>query len=248
MIIRLTRKGGENMKIKIVIALLVIAILGGVFVWSRQSSKTALLPSKQTTDVTTQEETVIRNFMAEPNLKLSFVKTDLPFPNYFRVGKVTQVNGGENMEAVEEWTRQVNVYRQKELLNGQCSVYEYHIDPSSHSLVAVVIVGLKPNEIEAYKAKGIECKTEVHNLPEISKTEAEEVAVEYLKRALPNYDQLKEQFVYSHGKMHTWLWEDKSYKLPEGLEGRPYSYPTIRISVDNNKQIQYWNTVSLFQN
>ncbi len=236
------------MKIKIVIALLVIAILGGVFVWSRQSSKTALLPSKQTTDVTTQEETVIRNFMAEPNLKLSFVKTDLPFPNYFRVGKVTQVNGGENMEAVEEWTRQVNVYRQKELLNGQCSVYEYHIDPRSHSLVAVVVAGLKPNEIEAYKVKGIECKTEVHNLPEISKAEAESVAMEYLKRVLPNFDQIKDRFVYSHGKTHSWLWEDKSYKLPDGLVGRPYSYPTIRISVDNTKNIQYWNTVSLFQN
>jgi hypothetical protein len=239
------------MKTKIVIALLVIATLGGVFVWLRQNNKVTLLPSKQTTDVTTQEESVIRNFMAEPNLELSFIKTDLPFPNYFSVGKVTKVSGGENMEAVEGWTRQVNVYHQKELLGGHCSVYEYHIDLRSHSLVAVVIAGLKPNEIEEYKNKGITCATDSNNMPKITKAEAESIAVSSLSRGVKNFEQIKNQFIYSQGynsESHSWFWEDKNYKLPEGLEGRPYSYPTIRISVNGNKEIQYWNMVSLFQN
>ncbi len=240
------------MKTKIVIALLVIAVLGGVFVWSRQSNKTTLLPSKQTTDATTREETAIRNFMAEPNLELSFVNTDLPFPTYFRVGKVTKMEEGENMEAVEGWTRQINVYHQKELLNGQCSVYEYHIDPRSHSLVAVVIAGLKPDEIEEYKNSGVTCTTTTSNtVPKITKAEAESIAMGYLARGVGNFEQIKDQFVYSQGynsESHSWLWEDKSYKLPEGLEGRPYSYPTIRITINCNKEIQYWNTVPLFEN
>ncbi|MDP3987442.1 MAG: hypothetical protein Q8P81_04425, partial [Nanoarchaeota archaeon] len=85
----------------------------------------------------------------------------------------------------------------------------------------------------------------------IAKTEAETIAMDYLKRTVPNFDQIKDQFTYSqqlNGESHQWFWEDKGYKLPEGLEGRPYSYPTIRISVSGNKEIQYWNTVSLFEN
>jgi len=210
------------------------------------------VPSKQVVDSTTQEEAAIRDFMAKPDLELTFVKTDVPFPTYFRVGKVSQVNGGENMEAVEGWTRKVNIYRQKELLNGQCSVYEYHIDPRNHSLVAVVIAGLTLSEIEEYKNNGITCiTTSTNNMPKITKAEAETIAKDYIRRAVPNLDQIWGQFTYSsqsNDESHQWLWEDKDYKLPEGLEGRPWSHPIIRISISGNKEIQYWNTVSLFQN
>jgi len=240
------------MKTKIIIALLVVLALGAGFIWLKQNGKVPVVPSKQVVDSTTQGETVICNFMDNPNLELSFVNTDLAFPVYFRVGKVTKRDGGENMEAVDGWTRQVNVYHQKELLNGQCSVYEYHIDPRNHALVTVVIAGLKPIEIEEYKNNGITCVTTNSNkMPKISKAEAEEVAMDYLERGVANFDQIKDQFVYSmqlNGESHQWLWEDKTYQLPEGLEGRPYSYPTIRISVYGNKQIQYWNTVPLFEN
>ena len=142
------------MKTKIIITLLVVFALGAGFVWLKQKGKVPAMPSKQVVDSTTQEEAAIRDFMAKPDLELTFVKTDVPFPVYFRVGKVTQVNGGENMEAVEGWRRKVNIYRQKELLHGQCSVYEYHIDPRNHFLVAVVIAGLTLSEIEEYKNNG----------------------------------------------------------------------------------------------
>lgn len=240
------------MKTKIIIALLIVFAFGAGLVWLKQNGKVPVMPSKQVVDSTTQEETVIRDFMDNSNLELSFIDTDLTFPVYFRVGKVTKMGGGENMEAVEGWTRQVNVYHQKELLNGQCSVYEYHIDPRNHALVAVVIAGLKPSEIEEYKNNGVTCVTTNSNtVPKISKAEAEEVAMGYLQRGVANFDQIKDQFVYSeqlNGESYQWFWEDKTYKLPEGLEGRPYSHPIIRISVHGNKQIQYWNTVSLFEN
>lgn len=239
------------MKIKIVIALLILAGLGASLVWWKQGNKVSIPNpiTNQAVDLKSADIAAIRDFMANPSLELSFVNTNLPMP-YFRVGKVTKIGNGENMEAVDGWTRQVNVYDQKDLLNGQCVVYEYHTDVRNHNLTAVVIRGLRPNEIEARKQDGVTC---VQSSPstKISKGEAETVAWEYLSRALPNFDQIKNQFVYSqqyNGESHQWFWEDKSYKLPDGLEGRPYSYPTIHISVSGNKQIQYWNTVSLFEN
>jgi len=240
------------MKIKIIVTLLVLISFGAGFFWFKQNNFAPVLPSTEEVDNTAQDETTIRNFMAESALELSFVKSDVPFPVYFRVGKVTQMEGGENMETVEGWTRQVNIYHQKELLNGQCSVYEYHVDSRNHSLAAVIIAGLKPSEIEGYKSNGVICSDASSNtMLKITKTEAEAVVFGYLARGVKNFDQIKDQFIYSEkydGELHQWFWEDKSYELPEGLEGRPYSYPTIRITVDGNKQIQYWNTVPLFEN
>ncbi len=239
------------MKIKIIVVLLILVCLGAGLVWLKQSNRIPVLPLPQEVDNTAQDKATIRSFMAEPDLELSFVKTDVPFPVYFRVGKVTQMERGDNMEAVEGWTRQINIYHQKELLNGLCSVYEYHVDPRNHSLVAVVIAGLKPSEVEEYKNKGVTCSKTSSKMSEITKSEAETTAMGYLARGVKNFDQIKDKFIYSdkyNGELHQWFWEDRSYKLPEGLEGQPYSYPTIRITVDGNKQIQYWNTVPLFEN
>jgi len=74
--------------------------------------------------------------------------------------------------------------------------------------------------------------------------------MEYLQRTLPNFNEIKDQFTYSsqnNGESHQWLWENKDYNLPEGLSARPYQYPIIRISVYGNNEVQYWNTVSFFQ-
>ena len=248
--LHLTHKGGENMKTKIIVALLILVGLTARVVWWRQGGKTPVLPLKQAVDTTTEDMAAIRTFMADPNLELSYVNTDLPMP-YFRVGKVTKMGNGENMEAVDGWLRKVNVYDQKELLNGACVVYEYHTDDRNHKLTAVVVRGLRPNEIDSLKNNGVTCVSDSHDVAKITKTEAETIAMGYLKRAVSNFNQIKDQFTYSlqsNGEAHQWFWEDKSYKLPDGLEGRPYSYPTIRITVNGDKTISYWNTVSLFEN
>lgn len=238
------------MKTKIIVALLILVGLGvGVVLW-KQSNGTPVLPTKQTADAMTHDMTAIRTFMAEPNLELSFVNTSLPQP-YFMVGKVTKLANGENIEKVDGWVRQVNIYQQKGTLNGQCVTYEYHVDSRSHTLTSVNIRGLHPNEIDALKNQGGTCDSNPGSMPKIAKKEAEIIAMDYLKRAVPNFDQIKDQFTYSqqlNGESHQWFWENKSYKLPQGLEGRPYSYPTIRISISGNKEIQYWNTMSLFEN
>jgi hypothetical protein len=159
----------RNVKTKIIVALLILVGLG-VAVWWKQGGRTPVLTTKQMNDATASDIAAIRAFKAEPNLELSYINKDLPMP-YFRVGKVTKTADGENMEAVDGWMRQVNVYDQKELINGQCSVYEYHTDVRNHSLTAVLIRGLRPNEIEALKNEGINCISAdpPYNAPKMTK-------------------------------------------------------------------------------
>ncbi len=239
------------MKTKIIIALVVLVLLGAL-VWWKKGSNLPIpnVTTNKETDSKTVEMAAIRTFMADPNLEFSFVNTDLPMP-YFRVGKVTKTKDGENMEAVEGWTRKVNVYEDTKPLNNSCAVYQYHVDPKSHTLTQAVTRGLRQDEIEALVQKGTPCVSvdPFENAPELTKEEAQKIAFGYLSHALPNFEEIKDQFVYSQDqKAHTWLWEDKSYQLPEGLEGRPYSYPTIRLTVYSPGQILYWNTVPLFEN
>lgn len=187
-----------------------------------------------------------------PNLELVYKGTDRPQP-YFMVGKVSQLekDGSIQIEKASGWERLVNAYEQKELINGVCSVYEYHTDARNHTLTAVVIRGLRPNEVDALKEDGVTCASNPGKMQKIAKAEAETIAMQYLKHAVPNLDQIKDKFTYSlqsNDEAHQWLWEDKDYKLPEGLEGRPYSYPVIRMTVNGDHTVSYWNTVSLFQN
>jgi|GEM_PF-2006152 len=196
------------------------------------------------------EMTVIREFMADPDRELAFTGTDLPMP-YFRVGKVTKMEGGENMEAVGGWTRQVNVYEDKNPLPDSCNVYQYHVDPRSHTLTQAVTRSLRPSEIEALEEKGTPCARHTNQMLKISKAEAEKIAFEHLERAIPNLEKIQDQFIYTQnlgGQSHNWIWEDKDYQLPEGLSGRPYEYPVIRMTVFGNGQIIYQNTVPLFEN
>lgn len=237
------------MKIKIAVLLLMIGLVAGYLLLKRDHAQPAPTIS-QTQNTPSDDVSVIRKLMNKPNLELTYVGTDLPMP-YFRVGKVTKIGNGENMDKVDAWVRKVTVYDQKELVNGKCSVYEYNLDARNHKLTAVIIRGLKSNEIENYKNNGTPCSSDYGNTQKPSKADAEIIAMDYLKRGLPNFDQIRDQFSYSqqnNGESHEWTWEDKTYKLPDGLSSRPYLYPTIRISVYGNNEIQYWNTTPLFEN
>lgn len=232
------------------VVIVFLAIVAFIFLFLR-SRPISVSDNSNTSEQTERTDlATIRSFTGNPNLELTFVNTDLPMP-YFRVGKVTQMDGGENMEAVEGWTRKVNVYNSKELINGKCSVYEYHTDERSHALTAVLMRGLRPSEIEDLNKNNITCISDSKDMPKITKAEAETIAMEHLTRALPNYEQIKNELIYSQqlsGESHEWRWEDKDYKLPEGLSARPYSYPIIRISVYGDGEFQYWNTTPFFNN
>jgi len=232
----------------------ILVLIAGIVVlvaFVPQVLKPTPTPNETAKDLSENSDlTAIKSFTGKSDPEVTFVNTDLPTP-YFRVGKVTKIGNGENMDAVEGWVRKVNVYDSKELIDGKCSVYQYHTDQRNHSLVAVVIKGLKPSEIEALAKNGNTCTLESGNILKINTVEAEAIAMEYLARAVPNFDQIKDNFKYStqqNGESHEWLWEDKEYKLPDGLSSRPYPGPIIRISVYGNNEIQYWNTVPLFEN
>ncbi|MFH1971295.1 MAG: hypothetical protein ABIJ05_02840 [Patescibacteria group bacterium] len=244
------------MKIKLLLALLVIIGLGAV-VWWKQSNK-ILSPNSNTGTETSQTENsqekdmdAIKSFMAEPNLDLIPMGTGLPQP-YFMVGKVSQLEKGDGIQIdkVPEWVRQVNIYEQKDLINRQCEVYEYQTDARNNTLTAVHIRNLRSSEVDVLKSSDITCGA-ASTVPKLSKAEAETVATDYLKRALPNFDQIRDQLTYSQklgGESQEWRWEDKRYKLPEGLGGDPYSYPVVRIVIYGDKSILYENTMSLFEN
>lgn len=236
------------MKTKLLLGLLIMVVIG-VTIWWKFGKNTQSLTTNPETIPLQEDIEAVRSFMGKPNLELSFVNIGLP-TQYFRVGKITKVGNGENMDAVDAWTRNVNVYDQKELINGECSVYEFNTDARNHNLTAIIIRGLRQNEIENLKNSGVSCNSNFKNIHKLTKTQAETIAMGYLKRALSNFDQIKDQFIYSaqnNGESHEWLWQDKNYKLPEGLSSRPYPGPIIRISVYSNNQIQYWNTTSLFK-
>ncbi|GIW69343.1 MAG: hypothetical protein KatS3mg101_0090 [Patescibacteria group bacterium] len=239
------------MKNKTLIAVILLTIIAGALL----ISKPVLTVLKQQSDISVpnqqkpkDEMAVIREFMDNPNLELVYVRQDLPQP-YYSVGKSTKVQGGVNLEAAKAWLRQINVYEDaKPLSDNSCSVYQYHVDPRNQVITQVVTRGLNANEIETLKQKGVSCINS-NIMPVITKEEAEQIASGYLKRALPNFEELKDQFVYSFSQKesHTWMWEDKNYKLSEGLTGKPYSYPIVRLTVYGNGQILYWNTIPLFQ-
>jgi hypothetical protein len=242
------------MKTKLVIGILVLATIAGIVFFFSRNSKISTSPpeSKSNKTDTSQDLSVIRAFMNKPNLDLSYVKTDLPQP-YFMVGKVSPLekDGGFRIDKVDGWVRQVNIYEQKELVSGQCSVYEYHSDTRNHALTAVRIRNLRQNEIDNLGEEDKSACEANSQMPKITKAEAEILAMDYLKRALPDFDQIKNQLTYTpitKSNAHEWKWEDKSFKLPDGLGGDPYSYPIIRIAIYGDKSILYENTSSLFEN
>ncbi len=192
----------------------------------------------------------IKNFMGNSDLELAYIGTDFPQP-YFMVGKVSELEkgGGIKIEHVEDWKRTVNVYEQTDIIDDRCAVYEFHTDARNHKLISVRIRNLKSSEIEALDTP---CSETNNQMPVVSKSDAEAVAMAYLNRALPESDQIiKDEFSYSQksgGQSHEWKWEDVDYELPEGLAGDPYSHPIIRIVVYGDGTIQYENTTSLFEN
>lgn len=234
---------------KYFIMLGICGLVAGVLWWSRPvptPSVHAPMPTV-TTDQQAPELAAIRTFAGNPDLALTFIGRELPQP-YFRVGRVTKMGSGENMDPEPGWEREVNVYEQQELVPGTCSVYQYHVEPRSHTLTAVIIRGLKPAEIETRKAQGSPC-TEAK--PErVEMWESKEIFIPLLARVLPDFDSIRSDFVYTaqnNGESHEWTWEDKAYQLPEGLSSRPYPRPIIRIAIYGKGQMQYWNTRELFK-
>jgi len=217
-----------------------------------------------TTQSELQAQENIKAFMDNSELKIQYINSSKN-PSNFTVGKVASiddappgVSGAWRIDTPTEWERPVHVFQQSEYIDELCEVYEYEIDARNNQLVEVHV--RYPEAIQELSLD--ERKEKCNSLGSLYgsvKTEAEikNVAMAYLRRAISNLDQLKSEFVYKPSKenpvniaaAHEWIWQDTSYKLPEGLTGDVYNYPTIRIIVSSGgKLIHYFNSVGLFQN
>lgn len=180
-------------------------------------------------------------------------------PSNFTIGKVTEINDGAwQIDTPKEWERPVYIFQLTNYIDELCEVYEYEVDVRNNQLVEIHIV--YPKDIQNLNLAEHKEKCGSHgSLYAPLKTEAEikDIAMEFLRRSVDNFDQIEGQFVYVPSKKdvvniasaHEWMWQDKSYKLPEGLTGDVYNYPTIRVIISSGgKLIHYFNSLGLFKN
>ncbi|OIO45997.1 MAG: hypothetical protein AUJ28_03280 [Parcubacteria group bacterium CG1_02_37_51] len=269
---------------KIIIAsiLIVISLTSLVFVywWQRGDALLVQLLSNFQDDgrgsinqenippLTTQSELQaqenIKAFMNNSELTIQYISSSKN-PSNFTIGKVASVDdaphgvsGAWRIDTPAEWDRPVHAFQQSEYIDELCEVYEYEIDARNNQLVEVHV--RYPEIIQELSLD--EKKEKCNSLGSLygsvrTETEIKNVAMTYLGRSIPRFDQLKPEFIYKSSKenpvniaaAHEWIWQDTSYKLPEGLTGDVYNYPTIRIIVSSGgKLIYYFNSVGLFKN
>lgn len=196
----------------------------------------------------------IRTFMSNPDLQLVYVRTR--HPSNFSVGRVTNKDaGGFTMEDVSGWERRVEIYQQKEFINDRCEVYEYEVDPRNNQIVEIHVKypeGVSIGSPDCAKFGSLE-------VPLKTKEQIEKIAFEYLGRAPESTgsmllsSSIQPQYIPSmkgaaNPAMNEWRWEDKSYKLPEGLYSDAFPYPTLRIIISSGgKLVYYFNSTGLFQ-
>ncbi|MFA6437571.1 MAG: hypothetical protein WC242_00045 [Candidatus Paceibacterota bacterium] len=198
----------------------------------------------------------VRDFMAKPNLQLQYIRTR--HPSNFNVGIVTnQTDNGYTSEDVDGWERKVEVYQQKEYIGKTCEVYEYEIDIRNNDIVQVGIRYPQEGVIENPK-KQEECQ-DSHSLetPLLTLSEIEEIAMDYTQRGVKNFNEIKDKFIYEGSSANpktisahnAWIYENKDYKLPEGLTAElPSKFPTIWSRVSSGGYlIMYLNTTGLFK-
>lgn len=207
-----------------------------------------------------RDKSAIRNFMGDQNLELTYMGTS--HPANFGVGIVTEFSegGGFVMDRAEGWERFVNRYQTAETIYDTCSVYEYEVYPKTSDVVQVHVV--YPSSYEG------RCeKTGSLFSPEVPEWEIKEVYAEHFLNSggIPNYEfglnnntRIKNEFTITprsktgdEPDRYEWFWEDKSYKLPEGLSGTSAvdSRPTVRMFISAaGKLVQYNNTIPLFGN
>jgi hypothetical protein len=198
----------------------------------------------------------IRDFMAKPDLQLQYIHTR--HPSNFNVGIITnQTDNGYTSEDVDGWERKVEVYQQKEYIGNTCEVYEYEVDMRNNDIIQVGIRYPQEGIIENPK-KQEECQ-DSHSLetPLLTLSEIEKIAMGYAQRGVKNFNEIKDEFIYEGSSANpktisahnAWIYENKDYKLPEGLTAElPSKFPTIWSRVSSGGYlIMYLNTTGLFK-
>lgn len=263
-----------NAKILIaVVALAGIGVIGGVLYFSTDKApQTTSLPvnydNKVVSEIAIQEpnkdmiskaEEAIKTFMASPNLTFRYI-TVQKNPSNFTVGKTTVIDDGAiRIDTPPEWYRPVYIIQQKEYINDRCEVYEYEVSVKTNQVIEIHVkypeeiqdMLLGSNGLNASKCENFGSM----EIPLKPREEIEKTAMDFLERNISNFGQIKSRLVYISSKkgaanpeINEWKWEDKSYKIPEGLSG-DLSYPTIRVILSSGgRLVYYFNSSNLFSN
>ncbi|NLJ49791.1 MAG: hypothetical protein GX428_09455 [Candidatus Atribacteria bacterium] len=214
-------------------------------------------------DELAKAEQVIRTFMGDwdhpqfqgsenNHINLVYV-TQKRHPSNFAIYKPASQPPAD-YDFAEEYDRPVYIFQQKEFANDRCQVYEYQVAIKTKQVVEVGLVF--PEGLEAGAAISGKCsKYGSMDTPSKNKDEIEQIAFTYMSRDpehtkfLIRSDIQPEYFSSKSPTQHGWQWEDKSYKLPEGLVSDPFPYPMLKIIMSGNgKLVYYLNTTDLFPN
>jgi len=204
----------------------------------------------------------IRDFMANPNLELEYITTRPP--SNFNVGVKKETYGnnpavsiGYTMETPKEWERKVEIYQQKDYIGDTCEIYEYEVDARNNQIVQVG-VRYPQQGVIANPKKQEDCGNfQSLETPLLTLLELKEIAMGYFQRDVKDFDEIKDKLAYegstknpkSIPAQNTWIWQNKDYKLPDGLTAQaPSEYPTVWATITSGGHlIMYLNTTGLFQ-
>lgn len=207
-------------------------------------------------------EQAIRTFMGVPNLELKYITQNEHPSNFAILSNVKQNDGGFTADNPKEWDRPVYIFQQTNYINDRCEVYQYQVTQKTNQVVEIGIV--YPKEVQ--QCNPTEMVEKIKKLcsnngslywPLMRKDEIEQAAFAYLGRD-PEHTKfmlrsdIQLQYIPSkpgakNSAANEWRWEDKSYKLPAGLAGDPWPYPTMRIIMSaGGKLVYYLNTTELF--
>jgi hypothetical protein len=207
-------------------------------------------------------EQAIRAFMGELNLEFVYKGQNNHPDNFAVLSNIKQNEGGFTADNPEEWDIPVYIFEQKDYINDRCEVYRYQVTQKTNQVVEIGIV--YPEEIQqGNPTEQQERKKQCSNygsleIPLKTKAEIEQTAFAYLGRD-PEHTKftlrsdIQPEYISSKSgaanpAMNEWKWEDKGYKLPEGLTGDPSPYPTMRIIISSGgKLVYYLNTTDLFE-
>ncbi|MFZ3073881.1 MAG: hypothetical protein WA093_01995 [Minisyncoccales bacterium] len=204
----------------------------------------------------------IRDFMANQNLELEYIATRAPSNFNVGVKKVISSNSpiisdSSTMETPKEWERKAEIYQQKEYIGNTCEVYEYEIDPRNNQIIQVG-VRYPQQGVIANPKKQKDCDNfQSLETPLLTLPELKEIAISYFQKGVKNFDEIKNKLAYegstqnpkSIPAQNTWIWQNKDYKLSDGLTAqKPSEYPTVwAIITSSGHLMMYLNTTGLFQ-
>lgn len=204
----------------------------------------------------------IRDFMTNPNLELEYIATRSPSNFNVGVEKVIPSNNptvsdSSTMETPEEWERKVEVYQQKEYIGDTCEIYEYEVGARNNQIIQVGVRYPQQGVIASPKKQEDCGNFQSLETPLLTLPELKEIAIGYFQKGVKNFDEIKDKFSYegstqnpkSIPAQNTWIWQNKEYKLPDGLTAQaPSEYPTVWATITSGGHLMmYLNTTDLFQ-